>query len=148
MSLLNHIPPKRSIHDLFFNTLLIIVLELFKNIPSNGYKILLIYLISDLSDRELNKRTPSGVLGVPGKIEATTGFEPVMRVLQTLAFPLGHVAGKKWLTANGFLRPSALSHLLRTLSGQWDSDPQPPPWQGGVLPIELYPQTPAGCSLN
>ncbi len=25
-------------------------------------------------------------------IEATTGFEPVMRVLQTLALPLGHVA--------------------------------------------------------
>ena len=24
--------------------------------------------------------------------EATTGFEPVIRVLQTLAFPLGHVA--------------------------------------------------------
>jgi hypothetical protein len=27
-----------------------------------------------------------------GVLEATTGFEPVMRVLQTLAFPLGHVA--------------------------------------------------------
>jgi hypothetical protein len=26
-------------------------------------------------------------------MEATTGFEPVMRVLQTLALPLGDVAG-------------------------------------------------------
>ena len=26
--------------------------------------------------------------------EATTGFEPVIRVLQTLALPLGHVAVK------------------------------------------------------
>ena len=26
--------------------------------------------------------------------EATTGFEPVIRVLQTLALPLGHVAKK------------------------------------------------------
>jgi hypothetical protein len=30
-------------------------------------------------------------------IEATTGFEPVMRVLQTLAFPLGHVARENLL---------------------------------------------------
>ena len=27
------------------------------------------------------------------RLEATTGFEPVMRVLQTPALPLGHVAG-------------------------------------------------------
>jgi hypothetical protein len=27
--------------------------------------------------------------------EATTGFEPVIRVLQTLALPLGHVAMNK-----------------------------------------------------
>jgi hypothetical protein len=26
------------------------------------------------------------------RVEATTGFEPVIRVLQTLALPLGHVA--------------------------------------------------------
>ena len=35
---------------------------------------------------EEQKKTPTGSL------EATTGFEPVMRVLQTLALPLGHVA--------------------------------------------------------
>ena len=27
------------------------------------------------------------------ELKATTGFEPVIRVLQTLALPLGHVAG-------------------------------------------------------
>ena len=32
-----------------------------------------------------------------GISEATTGFEPVIRVLQTLAFPLGHVANITWL---------------------------------------------------
>ena len=30
--------------------------------------------------------------GVRNFAEATTGFEPVIRVLQTLALPLGHVA--------------------------------------------------------
>jgi hypothetical protein len=30
--------------------------------------------------------------GVFDSTEATTGFEPVIRVLQTLALPLGHVA--------------------------------------------------------
>ena len=28
-------------------------------------------------------------------MEATTGFEPVMKVLQTSALPLGHVAGNR-----------------------------------------------------
>ena len=48
--------------------------------------------------------------------EASTGFEPVVRVLQTLALPLGHDAIKK-------------------LSGRWDSNPRPSPWQGDVLPL-------------
>jgi hypothetical protein len=47
--------------------------------------------------------------------EASTGFGPVMRVLQTLALPLGHDADKK--------------------SGRWDSNPRPSPWQGDVLPL-------------
>ena len=34
--------------------------------------------------------------------EATMGFEPMMGVLQTLAFPLGHVAGIKKLISNSF----------------------------------------------
>src|SRR3990170_4210612 len=37
-------------------------------------------------------------------LEATTGFEPVIRVLQTLALPLGHVAWNAWILAdNGCL---------------------------------------------
>ena len=50
-------------------------------------------------------------------LEASTGFEPVMRVLQTLALPLGHDA------------------LVKSLSGRWDSNPRPSPWQGDVLPL-------------
>ncbi len=35
------------------------------------------------------------------KIEATTGFEPVIKVLQTSALPLGHVARKQIRQACG-----------------------------------------------
>jgi hypothetical protein len=43
-------------------------------------------------------------------VEATTGFEPVIEVLQTSALPLGHVAGYiKWL-ADG-KRLCKTSHL-------------------------------------
>ena len=45
-----------------------------------------------------------------------------MRVLQTLAFPLGHVA-----------------ILFDQKSGRWDSNPRPSPWQGDVLPTEPRP---------
>jgi hypothetical protein len=40
-----------------------------------------------------------------------------MRVLQTLALPLGHDA------------------ICKLLSGRWDSNPRPSPWQGDVLPL-------------
>ena len=53
-------------------------------------------------------------------IEAPTGFEPVVRVLQTHALPLGYSAIKK--------------------SGLRGSNSLPPPWQGGALPDELNPQ--------
>ena len=57
-----------------------------------------------------------------------------MRVLQTLALPLGHDA---------ILLPhlSKKTHfggdavLLKLLSGRWDSNPRPSPWQGDVLPL-------------
>lgn len=49
------------------------------------------------------------------------GFEPMIRVLQTLALPLGHVAKSEWV------------------SGRWDSNPRPSPWQGDVLPTEPRP---------
>ena len=45
-------------------------------------------------------------------MEAATGFEPVVRVLQTRALPLGYVA---------------IFH-----------GPRPPPWQGGVLPLNYF----------
>ena len=45
------------------------------------------------------------------------GFEPMMRVLQTLALPLGDDA------------------ILKNKSGRWDSNPRPSPWQGDVLPL-------------
>ena len=35
------------------------------------------------------------------RLEASTGFEPVMRVLQTLALPLGHDAGEKTRAGDG-----------------------------------------------
>jgi hypothetical protein len=47
-------------------------------------------------------------------MEAATGFEPVIKVLQTSALPLGYAAF--W-------------------SGKRDSNPRPPPWQGGALPL-------------
>ncbi len=41
------------------------------------------------------------------------GFEPMIRVLQTLALPLGHVArDKKRLPQMACLEPHAGSHLL------------------------------------
>jgi hypothetical protein len=43
------------------------------------------------------------------------GFEPMMRVLQTLALPLGDVAGrsiKLWLAAMAHNEPFLASHML------------------------------------
>ena len=57
-----------------------------------------------------------------------------MRVLQTLALPLGHDA---IVTAYCFgyraLKGDAV--LRKILSGRWDSNPRPSPWQGDVLPL-------------
>jgi hypothetical protein len=51
-------------------------------------------------------------------MKAATGFEPVVKVLQTSALPLGYAA-ILW-------------------SGRRDSNPRPPPWQGGVLPLNYF----------
>ena len=63
--------------------------------------------------------------------EASRGFEPLMRILQTLALPLGHDAillnEKYWL--------NVANHHSLVLSGRWDSNPRPSPWQGDVLPL-------------
>ena len=58
-----------------------------------------------------------------GGLEATTGFEPVIRVLQTPALPLGHVAG--WT-------------VEMCWSGRRDSNPRPSPWQGDALPLRHF----------
>jgi hypothetical protein len=65
------------------------------------------------------------------------GFEPMMRVLQTLALPLGHVAmylTKTGLAAMARSEPFHASRLCNK-SGRWDSNPRPSPWQGDVLPL-------------
>jgi hypothetical protein len=41
----------------------------------------------------MNRSQQKRVLADSLSSEASTGFEPVMRVLQTLALPLGHDAG-------------------------------------------------------
>ncbi len=51
-------------------------------------------------------------------MEAAPGFEPGIKVLQTSALPLGYAA------------------LIK--SGRRDSNPRPPPWQGGVLPLNYF----------
>jgi hypothetical protein len=53
-------------------------------------------------------------------MEAPTGFEPVIKVLQTSALPLGYGALKK------------------EKSGRRGSNPRPPPWQGDVLPLNYF----------
>ena len=57
-----------------------------------------------------------------------------MRVLQTLALPLGHDAIFYRLS---LCSPSfgILRGTLKLLSGRWDSNPRPSPWQGDVLPL-------------
>ncbi len=48
-----------------------------------------------------------------------------MGVLQTPALPLGDVARQK----------GGLTSVIPLLSGRWDSNPRPSPWQGDVLPL-------------
>ena len=52
-------------------------------------------------------------------LEAATGIEPVVRVLQTHALPLGYAAVEEW-------------------SGRRDSNPRPRPWQGRILPLNYF----------
>ena len=69
-------------------------------------------------------------------LEATMGFEPMMRVLQTLALPLGDVA--ELLQNFGWQPQLIVSYGRQPLlcqSGQRDSNPRPSPWQGDVLPL-------------
>ena len=68
-------------------------------------------------------------------VEASMGLEPMIRVLQTLAlatWPRRHSFNNRGLlTENPVLQSAILNHL----SGRWDSNPRPSPWQGDVLPL-------------
>jgi hypothetical protein len=68
-----------------------------------------------------NSTTPAylGLNNLFFKLEAATGFEPVIRVLQTRALPLGYAA-------------------VKSKSGRRDSNPRPPPWQGDILPLNYF----------
>jgi hypothetical protein len=67
--------------------------------------------------------------------EATMGFEPMIRVLQTLAFPLGHVAIRFKIADCRLNNLQSTTSNHQSLSGRWDSNPRPTPWQGVVLPL-------------
>jgi hypothetical protein len=70
------------------------------------------------------------------------GFEPMIRVLQTLALPLGHVAILMIEIEDRRLTPlHHQSTILNRLSGRWDSNPRPSPWQGDVLPLNYARKT-------
>ena len=70
--------------------------------------------------------------------EATMGFEPMMKVLQTSALPLGHVA-KKMLIVDWrsliFTIHNLQPSISNSESGRRDSNPWPSPWQGDVIPL-------------
>ena len=55
------------------------------------------------------RNRPEGAGFVSDKLEATTGFEPVIRVLKTPALPLGYVALLRRWCRGGDLNPYALS---------------------------------------
>lgn len=81
-----------------------------------------------------------------------------MRVLQTLALPLGHDADcnrpahgscpHHRAGFDGYRVCAGSGHSARALrvlqSGRWDSNPRPSPWQGDVLPL-YYARTYLDC---
>ncbi len=63
--------------------------------PTNPIKEIYVFWFFDYFSKPAQVTSPIKHKKYPlggGISEATTGFEPVIRVLQTLAFPLGHVA--------------------------------------------------------
>jgi hypothetical protein len=84
------------------------------------------------------------------------GFEPMMRVLQTLAlatWPRRHFDPKilnRGLMIDGPMQSigNHQSTILNHESGRWDSNPRPSPWQGDVLPLyyaRKWPDFQAEC---
>lgn len=78
---------------------------------------------NEAKNLEIKRLTPVAFEPASPLREATTGFEPVIRVLQTLALPLGHVAIIKMTDRK---QPAAFSHLPSAISdiesGQRDSN--------------------------
>ena len=68
-------------------------------------------------------------------MEATPGFEPGVKDLQSSALPLGHVALLKEPIVN-----TKTGSAKSRWSGQRDSNPRPQPWQGCALPTEPCPR--------
>ena len=65
-------------------------------------------------------------------MEAPSGFEPEMEVLQTSALPLGDGAVR---LCRGIMLPAGRERGERRWSGKRDSNPRLRPWQGRTLPL-------------
>ncbi len=76
-------------------------------------------------NRNSESRGPRCSEPLSSQLEATGGFEPPIGVLQTPALT-------SWPR-----RPS--------WSGRRDSNPRPPPWQGGALPLSHFRPCPSWC---
>ena len=66
------------------------------------------------------------------RLEAPSGFEPEMEVLQTSALPLGDGAVR---VSRGIVPPAGRARGGRKWSGKRDSNPRLRPWQGRTLPL-------------
>ena len=66
------------------------------------------------------------------RMEAPSGFEPEMEVLQTSALPLGDGAVR---LCRGIVPPAGRAREESEWSGKRDSNPRLRPWQGRTLPL-------------
>ena len=81
----------------------------------------------------IGDHTPAGALG---RIERGVSGTVMARILHALVAGVGGAIGRRLVPA--FRRGTALPST--TSSGRRDSNPRPPPWQGGALPTEPRPR--------